>query len=126
MSRVLMISSVATLAMGSAGAMLGQLPGLLAGIGNILATEALWYARIDVDELMTEIRRQADSKDQKANVKRMEANVARIASKSNSVFISPTYWVTGSTTSIVVEELVQATKDVVRASGLPSSALFPA
>ncbi len=43
---------------------------------------ALWYARIDVDDLMAEIRRQA-TKDMKANVKRAEANVAKGRTKDS-------------------------------------------
>ena len=43
---------------------------------------ALWYTRIDVDDLMAEIRRQA-TKDMKANVKRAEANVAKGRTKDS-------------------------------------------
>jgi len=42
----------------------------------------LWYTRIDIDELMAEIRRQA-TKDMKANVKRAEANVAKGRTKDS-------------------------------------------
>ena len=42
----------------------------------------LWYTRIDVDDMMAEIRRQA-SKDMKSNVKRAEANVAKGRTKDS-------------------------------------------
>ena len=47
-------------------------------MGNL----ALWYTRIDIDDLMAEIRRQA-TKDMKANVKRAEANVAKGRTKDS-------------------------------------------
>jgi len=43
---------------------------------------ALWYTRIDIDELMAEIRRQA-TKDMKAAEKRLEANVAKGRTKDS-------------------------------------------
>ncbi len=43
----------------------------------------LWYSRIDVDELMVEIRRQASGQDMKANMKRMDANVAKGRAKDS-------------------------------------------
>jgi hypothetical protein len=43
---------------------------------------ALWYTRIDIDDLMAEVRRQA-TKDMKANVKRAEANVAKGRTKDS-------------------------------------------
>jgi len=43
----------------------------------------LWYTRIDVDEMMTEIRRQASGPDMKANMKRMDANVAKGRAKDS-------------------------------------------
>jgi hypothetical protein len=49
---------------------------------SAMSNLALWYARIDVDDLMAEVRRQA-TKDMKSNVKRAEANIAKGRTKDS-------------------------------------------
>jgi uncharacterized protein (DUF2252 family) len=43
----------------------------------------LWYARINVDDIVDELRRQASGKDAKATVKRLEQNVAKSRTKDS-------------------------------------------
>jgi len=50
-----------------------------AGEGNL----DLWYARINVDDIVAELSRQATSKDAKANVKRLEQNVSKARTKDS-------------------------------------------
>jgi uncharacterized protein (DUF2252 family) len=49
---------------------------------SAMSNLGLWYTRIDVDDMMAEIRRQA-TKGMKANVKRAEANVAKGRTKDS-------------------------------------------
>ena len=50
-----------------------------AAMGNL----PLWYSRIDVDELIVEVRRQATAQGMKANMKRLDANIAKGRTKDS-------------------------------------------
>jgi len=50
-----------------------------AAMGNL----PLWYTRINIDDIVAELRRQATSKAVKTNVKRLEANVAKGLTKDS-------------------------------------------
>ncbi len=50
---------------------------------SVMGNLPLWYSRINIDDLMTEIRREATARELKTNRKRFEANIAKGRAKDS-------------------------------------------